>query len=188
MRAIESARVLGARETFDAAAYVVSLVFLWSGSAKIRKPELAGLAIQMFGLTRRPSRRLGLALGLSESALGIAVASRMRDEVVLGAAALVLWSFTILLCRSLIRGDRHACFCFGTSDSRVSLATLLRTVALAAIATGLTVWASSVAPATAVAVRTLEVVIASSLLALAALLVNGRKLWLTSADDLAFRR
>ena len=49
-------------------------------------------------------------------------------------AALLLWFFALLIGRSLGTGERFACFCFGDAESQLSRATLLRTAALALLA------------------------------------------------------
>ncbi len=46
----------------------------------------------------------------------------------------LLWLFVILIARSLLSGRDFACFCFGETDSRLSRMTLVRTGALALLA------------------------------------------------------
>lgn len=170
------------------AAYTLALILLWAGWAKIRRPELAGLAIKNFGLTQGLSRRLGLVLGLFEIALGLAVASRMHDVIVLVLTAAVLWALSAIVARSFVRGDRHDCFCFGATDSPVSLLTLSRTTALAVAATALAVIATGLAPVNAADVNALEMTTAGALLGSTVLLVSVRKLAFKSREGLAFDR
>jgi hypothetical protein len=51
----------------------------------------------------------------------------------------LLWSFVLLIGRALISGEDFACFCFGDGDSRLSRLTLVRTAALALLASILAV-------------------------------------------------
>jgi membrane protein YdbS with pleckstrin-like domain len=51
----------------------------------------------------------------------------------------LLWFFVLLIARSLWLGKDFSCFCFGDADSRLSRVTLVRTIALAVLATALVV-------------------------------------------------
>jgi len=61
------------------------------------------------------------------------------------ASALTLAAFVAALTRSLARGERFACACFGDDDEQISRRTLARSVALLAIAVALVSSATDVA-------------------------------------------
>lgn len=125
---------------FAVALWLLAGVFAVSGFAKLRQPALAAFAIADFGVVSRPNPRHGTALGIFEVALAASLAAMsavagLGASVVAGAAAVLLWIFVILIIRSLSAGDRFECFCFGRSDSSLSARTVLRTAALAILAT-----------------------------------------------------
>lgn len=115
--------------------WLLALVFFWSGSAKLAKPVIAAGAIVDFGISRRLVPALGTASGFGEVALGVAMLATERLGLLLAASA--LWLFVYLIGRSLLLGKRHACACFGDTNSIISRWTLLRSLVLAAMATGL---------------------------------------------------
>jgi hypothetical protein len=112
-------------------------IFSISGVAKLRHPTRAALALVDFGVARRVRRRLGTALGAGEAVLALGLALHIAPTVLLAASSALLWLFVFLVARSLWRGSRFACFCFGETDSRLSVKTLIRTVVLACLATAL---------------------------------------------------
>jgi methylamine utilization protein MauE len=116
----------------DVVALFLAGVFAWSGAAKLRRPQLAALAIADFGLVQRPRRLYGLALGFLEIGLACALAAEPGMPLVLGAVSLALVAFTVLVARAVWRSESFACFCFGGGDE-VSSATLLRNLALLAL-------------------------------------------------------
>ncbi len=109
-------------------------IFAWSGIAKLRQPALAAKALVDFGVTRRLHPHFGLALGAAESLLALALALGIHLHFFLFVAAILLWSFVLLITRSLWSGKRFPCFCFGNADSQLSRWTLARTGALALLA------------------------------------------------------
>ncbi|MGH3144635.1 MAG: MauE/DoxX family redox-associated membrane protein, partial [Rubrobacter sp.] len=119
--------------------WVLAIVFVWSGVAKLRRPTLAAVAITDFGVVRRVRPRLGSALGGAEVLLALFLVTGFLPMVFLPFTAGLLWLFVLLIARSLIAGDDFACFCFGDGDSRLSRLTLARTVALALLASVLAV-------------------------------------------------
>lgn len=110
--------------------WALGVMFLISGLMKLRQPLLAAFAIADFGLTRHARRSHGLALGQAEAVLGIWLVSGVGVTFGLLAAAILLFSFTMLIARALRAGGGFPCFCFGESDSVVSTKTLWRTTAL----------------------------------------------------------
>lgn len=122
-----------------AAMWVLAGVFVVSGLEKLRRPVLASLAMADFRVVRRPSARTGLALSGTELALaGALIAGAILGEAPLTASALaaglVLSTFVVLIARSLRREDRFDCFCFGPGGAPLSWRSLVRTLALTAVA------------------------------------------------------
>jgi hypothetical protein len=137
----EAADSFAGAEAHGAGLAFLAAVFAWSGIAKLRRPALAAMAMIDFGLLRHLRPRLGALAGGLELVVAAALASGLAVPAVASlfapVAAVALWFFTFLLARALRLGRRFACFCFGTSESQLSPWTLLRTVLLASLATGL---------------------------------------------------
>jgi hypothetical protein len=167
---------LADQAVFGCLALLLALVFVASAVPKLRKPELAALAIVDFGVTRRAYRQAGLGLGVAEFILAIALAVSAAVEssaraVPAACAVFLLWAFVGLIARALRSPERFSCQCFGSSDP-VSTTTLIRTVSLAVAATLLLISAfGSVATPTAEQ-WFLELAIAASALGIAALSVR----------------
>jgi len=119
---------------YQVGAWLLAFVFLWSGAVKLRRPALAALAITDFGVTRRPKAWQGAVLGAFELLLGVALAVGWRTDVALVISAAVLSLFAALLSRSVLRGERFPCFCFGAADESISYWAAARTLALAVLA------------------------------------------------------
>ena len=125
---------------YGIAVWILAIIFVWSGVAKLRRPALAAMAITDFGVLRRVRPRLGSALGGTEVLLALFLATGTFPMLFLPVAAGLLWLFVLLIARSLWFGKDFACFCFGEADSRLSRWTLVRTTALAALASLLAVF------------------------------------------------
>jgi hypothetical protein len=124
---------------YGIAIWVLAIIFVWSGLAKLRRPALAAMAINDFGILRRIRPGLGSALGAMELLLALALITATLPVVTLPVTAGLLWFFVLLIARSLWLGKDFSCFCFGDADSRLSRVTLVRTIALAVLATALVV-------------------------------------------------
>ena len=124
---------------YGIAVWVLAIVFVWSGIAKVRQPTLAAMAMMDFGVLRRTRPRLGSALGASEVLLSLLLVTGTLPAVFLPVTAGLLWFFALLIARSLIAGKDFACFCFGDGASRLSPMTLVRTASLALLASVLAV-------------------------------------------------
>lgn len=163
--------VLRAGPGQDIAAWFLGLVFIWSGSAKLRKPRLAALAMADFGVVRRTRRWQGLALGAAESSLGVCVLLSVGALPLVGITAL-LWVFCAVIAKALIAGERFPCLCFGDEASILSSKTLIRALALAILA--VVIVSAPQAPTLSVGTLTstswLALVVSSSALAVSALL------------------
>jgi hypothetical protein len=124
---------------YGIAVWVLAIVFVWSGTAKVRRPALAAMAMMDFGLLRRIRPRLGSVLGATEVLLALLLVTGTLPAVFLPVTAGLLWFFALLIARSLFAGEDFACFCFGDGDSRLSRVTLVRTASLALLASVLAV-------------------------------------------------
>jgi hypothetical protein len=119
---------------YGIAVWVLAIVFAWSAIAKLQRPTLAAMAMVDFGVLRRVRPYLGSALGAAELSLALLLATGALRAVFLPIAAALLWLFVLLIAKSLRSGKRFACFCFGEADSQLSGLTLVRTAALALLA------------------------------------------------------
>ncbi len=124
---------------YGIAVWVLAIIFVWSGVAKLRRPTLAAMAITDFGVLRRVRPRLGSALGGTEVLLALFLVTGTLPMLFLPVTAGLLWLFVLLIARSLWSGKDFACFCFGEADSKLSRWTLVRTAALAVLASLLVV-------------------------------------------------
>jgi hypothetical protein len=124
---------------YGIAIWVLAIIFVWSGLAKLRRPALAAMAMNDFGVFRRIRPGLGRALGAVELLLALSLITGTLLVVVLPVTAGLLWFFVLLIARSLWLGKDFSCFCFGDADSRLSGVTLVRTTALALLASALVV-------------------------------------------------
>ena len=122
---------------YGIAIWVLAIIFVWSGLAKLHRPALAALAMNDFGILRRVRPNLGRALGAVELLLALSLITGVLLVVILPVTAGLLWFFVLLIARSLWLGKDFSCFCFGDADSRLSRLTLVRTTALALLASAL---------------------------------------------------
>ncbi len=136
--------LLTAPAGYGVAIWILAIIFVWSGLAKLRRPTLAAMAMHDFGVLRRVRPRLGGALGAAELLLALSLITGAIPVVFMPITAGLLWFFVLLIAKSLRSGQDFACFCFGDADSRLSRLTLVRTVALAVLASVLAGAAPSV--------------------------------------------
>ena len=129
-----ASQLLTAQPGYGIGVWVLAIVFVWSGLAKLRRPALAAMAMNDFGVLRRIRPRLGSALGAAELLLALSLITGALPVVSLAVTAVLLWFFVLLIARSLHLGKDFSCYCFGDSDSRVSRSALVRTGALALLA------------------------------------------------------
>ena len=127
---------------FGVGVWILAIIFVWSGLAKLRRPTLAAMAMMDFGILRGVRPRLGGALGAAELLLAVFLIIGVLPGLFLPVTAGLLWFFVLLIARSLRSGQDFACFCFGDADSRLSRLTLVRTAALAVLASVLAVAAA----------------------------------------------
>ncbi len=125
---VESARAA------QIAAAAIALVLLWSGTEKLRRPMGAAIALVTFGLVRRVDRRLGWIVGTLEVSLGGLILLEPAARAPLLIAAGLFSVFVFLLARAVATGQSEPCHCFSESDEPISVATVVRTLALAVVA------------------------------------------------------
>ena len=124
---------------YGIAVWILAIVFVWSGVAKLRQPTLAAMAMMDFGVIRRVRPRLGSALGAAEVLVALSLVTGTLPALFLPITAGLLWFFVLLIAKGLLSGEDFACFCFGDADSRLSRLTLVRTATLALLASLLAV-------------------------------------------------
>lgn len=172
---------LSDQPVFGAAAIFLGLIFAISAVPKLRRPELAAMAILDFGVTQRVHRSAGLALGAGELALAVVLAaaagtaSQLRF-IPMALAAILLWTFVFLIGRALRSAERFSCFCFGDTEDSISVSTLTRSSALALLATAMAALALSDVTAPNLQAWALEFVVAASILGTGSLVVGTRAL------------
>jgi hypothetical protein len=135
----ESIGLLTAPAGYGIAVWVLAIVFVWSGLAKLRRPALAAMAITDFGVLRKIRPWLGTALGSAELLLAVSLIAGVLPMVFLPVTAGLLVFFVLLIAKSLWSGKEFSCFCFGDADAKISRVTLVRTIALALLASALAV-------------------------------------------------
>jgi methylamine utilization protein MauE len=119
------------------AAWLLSLVLVWSGVAKLRSPRLAALSLADFRLVRHPRTWMGWALGGAELAVAAALAvaaGRAGTTVPAVAAAALFAAFAGVIARALAAPHEFSCFCFGPADRPLSVWSMLRALLLAGVA------------------------------------------------------
>lgn len=169
---------------FSVVSWFLALVFIASSLPKLRHPGRTATAIYDFGVGPHPIPTLGFLLGLGELGLAALLAASLWFGTLL--AALLLWIFALAIARSLRAGRHFACFCFGSSDDAMSWATLARTVVLAVLTSFLFALDVSARPAEGLAGRDhlIAVIVASSLFAIVALILQGGALLQSSRATL----
>lgn len=172
---------LSDQPVFGAAAIFLGLIFAISAVPKLRRPELAAMAIVDFGVAQRVHRSAGLTLGAGELTLAVALAaaagtaSQLRF-VPMALAAILLWTFVFLIGRALRSAEHFSCFCFGDTEDSISVSTLARSCALALLATAMAALALSDVAAPDLQAWALEFVVAASILGTGSLVVGTRAL------------
>jgi hypothetical protein len=105
----------------------------WSAVAKLRSPGRAAVSLVRFGLARRARRTAGRALGVLEGAVALALVAAPTSLVPLAVAAALFAAFCVLIARALRAGQRFDCGCLGAGET-LGRPTLLRALALLAVA------------------------------------------------------
>lgn len=123
---------------------LLGVVFILSGIPKVRRPDLAAMAFVDFGLVRTVRTQFGVLLGATECLLGVALLTSIAAPLPTALSVVALWTFTVLLARTLRSGRAISCFCFGGSDL-ISTRTVVRTLGLAVMSSAVMLLPSPVA-------------------------------------------
>ncbi|MGH2856125.1 MAG: TlpA family protein disulfide reductase [Solirubrobacteraceae bacterium] len=118
-----------------AARLLLAAVFALAAAGKLLDAEGASEAVRAFGGPARAARPIALALIAAELAvaLGLIVSAAAWWAAI--GAALLLVALSLAVARSLRRGERPDCHCFGQLHSaRIGVPTLARNLLLCAIA------------------------------------------------------
>jgi hypothetical protein len=115
---------------------VAGALLLWSGGAKVRRPQLAAFALRDFGVIAKARRGFGAALGIFELAVAFLLltgwsGAALHQFAVL-IAALTFSTFAVLTAYHHFRGHAFPCYCFG-SRGELGLATVLRNIGLSLV-------------------------------------------------------
>lgn len=122
------------------AQWALAAVLAVSGTFKLLHPAYAAIAIVKFGLARRIRQSYGRLAGAGEAVLAgclmitaFASPSHPARQLASVASFGLLVVFAGLIGRTLVRGERFACACFGPGAEEVSRRTLVRTLTLALV-------------------------------------------------------
>lgn len=114
---------------------LLAAVFAVAGLAKLADPHGSREAAEGFGVPRRLSRSVAIALPLAELAVALALLPRTSAVWGLAGAAVLLAAFSGAIGLSLARGQAPDCHCFGQIHSEPAGArTLLRNLGLLVLA------------------------------------------------------
>jgi uncharacterized membrane protein YphA (DoxX/SURF4 family) len=150
----------------------IGTIFLLSGSSKLRDPFPTSLAIKRFGVTGEIRPRLGAVVAVVEIGLGACLFVVSWRAVPAALSAGLLAVFCFLIARSLARGERFSCGCFGSQSEVLSAVTLIRAVLML----GLVVIALAIelgGPGDLTIIERWDGIIAGSLAVAALLLLDG---------------
>lgn len=120
-------------------AWALALVLAGAGLAKLRRPQRFARALADFGVVGRPSVPAALAVAFAEIALAACLVVPATAAAAAPCGAAMFAAFVFLVSRSLARGERFPCGCFG-GEEELSRRTLLRAAALGGAAVVLTGW------------------------------------------------
>ncbi|MGN9907511.1 MauE/DoxX family redox-associated membrane protein [Phytohabitans sp. LJ34] len=113
---------------------VIAGVFLLAVSAKARRPAEWVSSVDAMGIVpAKWTRLVAHAVLVSEAATVILVATPPTAPIGLTSAAALLSIFTAGIARTLRRGNRMACHCFGASTTPLGLPHVMRNLILLAL-------------------------------------------------------
>ncbi len=110
--------------------FVLAAVFLAAAVGKLRAPRAFAAALVSFGITRRESVPSAIGIATVEVAVAVALVVPVTASVAVMVAGALLAVFSLLIARSVRRGDTFSCSCFGAGDAPISSRTLGRNFAL----------------------------------------------------------
>jgi hypothetical protein len=123
--------------------WMIALVLGGAGVAKLRSRERFAATLVDFGVVGRPRVSAAIAVGLTELLLAVGLLVPSSAAAAAVAVQGMVTAILELIARSLRRGLRFACGCFGAWEEEISARTLLRTGLLAALAAVFVGWASA---------------------------------------------
>src|ERR671914_3126410 len=97
----ELLRLLTAPAGYGIAVWILAIIFVWSGVAKLRRPTLAAMAMMDFGVLRRVRPLLGSALGAAELLLALFLITGTLPVIFLPVTAGLVRVFLLLISKSL---------------------------------------------------------------------------------------
>ncbi|MEO8696486.1 MAG: MauE/DoxX family redox-associated membrane protein [Acidimicrobiales bacterium] len=124
----------------DSVAVFIASLFAWSALSKLVRPDEAQTAILRFGIARRNIRLWAHALAYFEAVLALGLSAGTVAQLSalqatgLASAVSLLVVFSVMMSRSLLRGESFPCGCFG-SRAVFSWFSVLRNLAVGAAAT-----------------------------------------------------
>jgi uncharacterized membrane protein YphA (DoxX/SURF4 family)/thiol-disulfide isomerase/thioredoxin len=140
---------------------VLAVVFVTAGFGKLLDLEGSRRAMRDFGVPERAVGIAGVALPLTEVAVGLALIFRPSARWAALAALVLLAAFIAGIVRALARGEQPDCHCFGQIHSApAGRATLARNAVLGAAAAVVVVYGSGPAVDTWVSARSPSVLVA----------------------------
>lgn len=120
--------LLASTQVAGALLMILTGLFGWAGSFKLRNPAAAAVALRNFRLIHRYRKWLGRATGVAEIVTATALAAPATRRFGAAAAALLAAGFVFLIARALWRGETFLCACLGPGE-RISHKGLWRAVA-----------------------------------------------------------
>jgi hypothetical protein len=124
-----------AQSTVGLSARIAVAGLLFVGALhKFRHPVSAAAAAVSFGVLRKATRIGGFAIGTLELATACLLVMWFTPGAIAGSGLSLALSagFVVVISAALARGERFPCNCLSASDEELSVATLMRAVAMAA--------------------------------------------------------
>lgn len=109
-------------------------VLVVGAATKLRKPAAAAEAMVQFGLLRRRTTVVGLALGGVEAVVAVTLLLGARSALPGLAAAALFTAFAFLIARALRQGRTFSCGCLSSREDPIGAHTLTRTLGLLVLA------------------------------------------------------
>lgn len=159
------------------ALYMLALVFAVAGATKLRRPGRFAETLVNFGVSKRPSPALALAVATLELVVAALLVVPETAATAAAAATALFLLFAYLIAASLRRGAQFACGCFGSDEHVIVKGTLFRALALVAVGAATAAWSSRADLQTpALTTATVQTCAAVGLFMLSMLLVRARAL------------
>lgn len=85
-----------------------------------------------FRVLKHANKKAGFSLGAVEFGLGLWLVSGVEPSYALLAAAFLFLLFSFVIVRSLLHGERFACYCLGSDEDEISYWSATRNLVLCA--------------------------------------------------------